>query len=157
MILDEIDYKIMHCLKKNAREKASAISEEISLSVSAVIERIRKLETAGIITGYTAIFDQKQLGNDMTALMEVSLEHPRYYDDFCALIASIDSIVTCYYMTGDYDFMLRIVTDSSDSLEMIHRRIKSMEGVSATETHFVLRGVKNEYSVIPDNDKRNDR
>lgn len=157
MILDEIDYKIMRCLKKNAREKASAISEEISLSVSAVIERIRKLETAGIITGYTAIFDQKQLGNDMTALMEVSLEHPRYYDDFCALIASIDSIVTCYYMTGDYDFMLRIVTDSSDSLEMIHRRIKSMEGVSATETHFVLRGVKNEYSVIPDNDKRNDR
>ena len=157
MILDEIDYKIMHCLKKNAREKASAISEEISLSVSAVIERIRKLETAGIITGYTAIFDQKQLGNDMTALMEVSLEHPRYYDDFCALIASIDSIVTCYYMTGDYDFMLRIVTDSSDSLEMIHRRIKSMEGVSATETHFVLRGGKNEYSVIPDNDKRNNR
>lgn len=157
MILDEIDYKIMRCLKKNAREKASAISEEISLSVSAVIERIRKLETAGIITGYTAIFDQKLLGNDMTALMEVSLEHPRYYDDFCALIASIDSIVTCYYMTGDYDFMLRIVTDSSDSLEMIHRRIKSMEGVSATETHFVLRGVKNEYSVIPDNDKRNDR
>ena len=155
MILDEIDYKIMRCLKKNAREKASAISEEISLSVSAVIERIRQLETAGIITGYTAIFDQKQLGNDMTALMEVSLEHPRYYDDFCNLISSIDSIVTCYYMTGDYDFMLRIVTDSSDSLELIHRRIKSMEGVSATETHFVLRGVKNEYSVIPDNDKRN--
>ena len=89
----------------------------------------------------------------MTALMEVSLEHPRFYDSFCELISKIDSIVTCYYMTGDYDFMLRIVTDSSDSLELIHRRIKSMEGVSATETHFVLKGVKNEYSVIPANDK----
>ena len=73
MVLDDIDYKIMRCLKRNAREKASAISEEISLSVSAVIERIRKLEAAGVITGYTAIFDQKQLGNDMTALREVSL------------------------------------------------------------------------------------
>lgn len=145
----------MRCLKKNARAKASAISEEISLSVSAVIERIKKLEASGIITGYTAIFDQKQLGNDMTALMEVSLEHPRYYDAFCELIMSIDNIVSCYYMTGDYDFMLRIITDSSDSLELIHRKIKSMEGVSATETHFVLKGVKNEYSVIPRNEKHN--
>ena len=58
MVLDEIDYKILRCLKKNAREKASAISVEISLSVSAVIERIRKLEASGIISGYTAIFDQ---------------------------------------------------------------------------------------------------
>lgn len=58
-------------------------------------------------------------------------------------------------MTGDYDFMLRIVTDSSDSLELIHRRIKSMEGVSATETHFVLKEVKNEYSVIVHNDNSN--
>lgn len=155
MVLDEIDYKILRCLKKNAREKASAISEEISLSVSAVIERIKKLEASGIITGYTAIFDQKLLGNDMTALMEVSLEHPRYYDAFCEMVASIDSIVSCYYMTGDYDFMLRIVTDSSDSLELIHRRIKSMEGVSATETHFVLKEVKNEYSVIVHNDNSN--
>ena len=149
MVLDEIDYKIMRCLKENARAKASAISEEISLSVSAVIERIKKLESGGVITGYTAIFDQRELGNNMTALMEVSLEHPRYYDNFCDLISKIDNIVTCYYMTGDYDFMLRIVTDTSDSLELIHRRIKSMEGVSATETHFVLKGVKNEYSVIP--------
>ena len=89
----------------------------------------------------------------MSALLEVGLERPRYYDAFCELVASIDSIVACYYMTGDYDFMLRIVTDSSDSLELIHRRIKSMEGVSATETLFVLKGVKNEYSVIPDNVK----
>lgn len=156
MVLDEIDYKIMRCLKENARAKASAISEEISLSVSAVIERIKKLESGGVITGYTAIFDQRELGNNMTALMEVSLEHPRYYDNFCDLISKIDNIVTCYYMTGDYDFMLRIVTDTSDSLELIHRRIKSMEGVSATETHFVLKGVKNEYSVIPDKDSNND-
>ena len=68
---------------------------------------------------------------------------------------SIDNIVSCYYMTGDYDFMLRIITDSSDKLELIHRKIKSMEGVSATETHFVLKCVKNEYSVIPQNDKNN--
>ena len=55
MILDDIDYKIMRCLKRNAREKASAISEEISLSVSAVIERIRKLETSGVIRGCSAV------------------------------------------------------------------------------------------------------
>ena len=68
--MDAIDYKILHCLKENARQKASAIGEEINLSVSAVLERIRKMEKCGLIEGYTVVLDQKQLGNDMTALME---------------------------------------------------------------------------------------
>ena len=148
MNLDDTDRRILGCLQKNARIKASAISEEISMSVSAVLERIRKMEAAGIIEGYTTLVNQKAIGNDVAALMEVSLEHPRFYDSFCRTIGEFSSIVSCYYMTGDYDFMLRIVTDSSESLERIHRQIKSMEGVSATETHFVLKEVKDGLSPV---------
>lgn len=148
--MDAVDYQILKCLKENARQKASAISEKINLSVSSVIDRIRKLEQAGVIQGYTVVLDQKHLGNDMIALMEVRLEHPKYYDAFTAMIRSNNSIVSCYYLTGDFDFTLKILTDSSDGLEMIHRQIKSMEGVSATKTHFVLKSVKNDLSAIPD-------
>lgn len=148
--LDAVDYKILRCLKDNARQKASAISDAIGLSVSAVIERIRKMEASGVIRGYTVLVDQKQLGNGMTALMEVSLEHPRYYDSFASMICKNKNIVSCYYLTGDFDFILKIITDSSDSLELIHRQIKSTEGVSATKTHFVLKNVKADLSVIPD-------
>ncbi len=147
--MDTIDYKILHCLKENARQKASAIGESINLSVSAVLERIRKMEKNGLIEGYTVLLNQRTLGNDMTALMEVSLEHPRYYDSFTEMVQSNESIISCDYLTGDFDFLLKILTDTSDSLEQIHRQIKSLEGVSATKTHFVLKNVKHERTVIP--------
>lgn len=95
------------------------------------------------------MLDQKKLGNDVIALMEVSLEHPRYYDRFTELVAQNPNIVSCYYMTGDYDFMLKIITDSSDSLELIHRMLKSLDGVSGTKTHVVLKSVKTGITVVP--------
>lgn len=148
--MDQIDHKILTCLKDNARQKASAISDEINLSVSSVIDRIHKMETSGIIQGYTVVLDQKRLGNDVTAVMEVSLEHPNYYDDFVKMVQENKNIVSCYYLTGDYDFILKILTHSSDSLEQIYRQIKSIQGVSATHTHFVLKTVKSDIAAIPD-------
>ena len=150
--MDKMDYKILKCLKLNARKKASAISNEIHLSVSAVIERIRKMEKNNIIKDYTIIVDQKKLGNDVTALMEVSLEHPKFYDAFTEAINKNNNIVSCYYLTGDFDFMIKILCKSSDHLEKIHRQIKSLEGVSSTKTHFVLKSVKNEFTAIPEID-----
>ena len=75
--MDSLDRQILSILKQNARKKASDISKEIHLSVSTVIERIRKLEAAGIIESYTVIINEQKTGNDLTALMEVSLDHPR--------------------------------------------------------------------------------
>ena len=147
--MDSIDYKILKCLKENARENASAISQQVNLSVSAVIERIKKLESAGIIEKYTVVLNQKLLGNTMLALMEVSLEHPKFYDSFTEKVKKHENIASCYYITGDFDFMLKIVTDSSEGLEKVHRDIKCIEGVSLTKTHFVLSGLKNDFSPLP--------
>lgn len=149
--MDAIDYKILRSLKENARQKASTISEHIGLSVSSVIDRIRKMEKKEIIEKYTVVLNQKKMSNDLTALMEVSLEHPKYFEAFTAMIQDNVNIVSCYYLTGEFDFLLKIITDSSDSLELIHRQIKSLDGVSSTHTHFVLKNIKNDYSYIPDN------
>ena len=138
--MDKLDYRILNILKENGRETASDISKAIHLSVSAVLDRIKKMEEAGIIKGYTVRVDAKALGNDVTALMEISLEHP--------------NILDCYYLTGDYDFVLKISCSSSDELESIHRTIKSIPGVSATRTHFVLKEIKNVYSAIPEEEKK---
>jgi len=148
--MDQIDMKILRSLKENARLTASAISEEINLSVSAVIERIKKLESNGIIKGYTIDIDQTKLGNNMVALMEVCLKHPDYYDEFVQLVRKDCNIASCYYQTGEFDFVLHIVTDSTDGLERVYRKIKGFEGVSRTETHFVLKTVKEESSVLPE-------
>lgn len=147
--MDKTDREILKCLINNARIKISDISKRINLSVSAVIERIRKMESSNIIEKYTVILNQKSLGNDLIALMEVSLEHPKYYDSFTKAVIENPNIQSCYYLTGEFDFMLKIITDSSESLEKIHRGIKSLEGVSATKTHFVLKPVKTDVSALP--------
>lgn len=140
--MDKTDIAIIDCLKRNARERASNIGRQVNLSVSAVIERMRRLEKAGVIVRYTALIDERKLGNDVMAMMEVSLEHPRHYEPFTEMIRNNEHITACYYLTGEYDFMLKIITDSSDNLELIHRGIKSFEGVSSTKTHIVLKNVK---------------
>lgn len=147
--LDSTDIRILARLKQNARAKASQISAEVGLSISAVTERIRKLEESGIILAYTVVVDQKKIGNDVAALMEVSLEHPKYYDDFAEMIENTKCIVSCYYISGDFDFMLKIMAPN-DKLEEIHRAIKSFPGVSGTRTHVVLKTLKTGSTLLPD-------
>lgn len=143
--MDKIDNQILRCLKDNSRMKASDISKEIHLSVSSTCERIKRLETEGIIKKYTIIKDESKLGNGLMALMEINLEHPKYYDSFTDMIRNNDNIVSCYYVTGDFDFMVRIICKSSDELELIHRQIKSVNGVLKTKTNVILKNVKESY------------
>ncbi len=140
--MDQIDYAILDILKHNARETASNISKEVHLSVSSVMNRIRQMEENGIIKGYSVQLDNKKLGFDVTAFMEVSLEHPKYYDGFCEAILNHPNIADCFYFTGNFDFLLHITCASSDELEAVHREIKCIAGVAGTHTHFVLKTVK---------------
>jgi len=140
--MDSMDRSILKCLSENSRQSATEISHKVHLSIAAVIERIRKLERTGIIQQYTIVADQHKIGNEVTALMEVSLEHPRYYDEFAQAMSENINIVACDYLTGDYDFMLKIQTQSSETLEQLHRVIKSIKGVSGTKTYFVLKEIK---------------
>ena len=141
--MDKLDNQILHELQKNARQTASDISKTIHLSVSTVIERIRKMEKSGIIQSYTVITNDQRLGNDITVLMEVSMEHPRFNDSFIERINEHPNIIACYYLTGEFDFMLKICCRSSEHLEQIHNQIKDCAGVRLTKTHYVLRTVKN--------------
>ena len=136
--MDAIDYKILKILQKNARETASNISKEIHLSVSAVIERIRKMEETGVIKEYTIIVDEKNTGNETTPLMEVSLEHPKSLDSFADAIQKLEYIVSCYYQTGDFDLIIRISCHASDELEDIDRHVMRVPGGDARRSHVVL-------------------
>lgn len=151
--MDKLDLKVLSLLQENARATASYISESVSLSVSSVIERIRKLESTGVIEQYTVKVNQEKIGTGLEALMEISLEHPMYYQAFTDFIKENRNVVACHYLTGEFDFLIRIYANDSDDLEQIHRSIKGFKGVSATNTHVVLKTVKNEYSYIPATDE----
>ena len=147
--MDNIDLSILKCLKDNSRQTASTISQTINLSVSAVIERIRKMEAKGVIQQYTVVLDEKQLGNDLTVFISVRLEHPNYGKEFAEAAYAHNNVAECYYIAGDVDYLLKIVTDSSKSLEIIHQDIKEMPGVAWTKTLYVLSTIKNDVSVLP--------
>ena len=148
--MDEIDVKILKSLKANARENASVISDHVGMSVSAVIERIRKLENSGLICRHTTIIDNKKAGKDVTAFMFVTLEHPKYIDRFTAFVRENREILECHYITGDSDFILKIVTDTTQTLERLLNDVKSVNGVMGTRTIVNLSTVKEEYSVDPE-------
>lgn len=121
---------------------ASEISDNIKLSVSAVIERMKKLEANGVIRRYTVILDDGALGKDVSALMSVSLENPGFNAEFETIVKADPHITECHYMAGDFDYMLKIVTFNTKSLERVLNDIKCVPGVAKTKTMIVLSTVK---------------
>ena len=151
--MDMLDYQILSCLKENSRENATNIGAKINLSTSAVIERIKKLESSGLIEKYTTVINQNVLGRDLTAFMYVSLEHPKYYDNFVKMINENSSVAECYYIAGDFDFILKIITKTGKNLEEILKYVKYINGVSMTRTSVVLSTNKCEVCLLPEIDK----
>ncbi len=147
--MDSTDIKILNCLKENSRENASVIGQKVNMSVSAVIERIKKLENSGIIKKYTIILDPKRINKDVMAYISVSIEHPKYNESFINFVKSNKNIIEGNYITGDFDFILKACAESTQMLEKILNEIKSVQGVSLTRTLIILSSIKNDYSASP--------
>ncbi len=140
--MDAIDDKILAHLKENARINASEIGENINMSVSAVIERIKKLEASGVIKKYTVVLDNKKINRNISAYISVRLEQPKFHSEFTQSIHELAEVSECHYIAGDYDFLLKISTASTDTLTILLNQVKSMKGVSLTRTLVVLSTIK---------------
>ena len=149
-IMDGIDLEILKCLCENSRINASVIGERVAMSVSAVIERIKKLDNSGVIRKYTLLLDPRLVGYDVLAYISVSLEHPKFNESFEHAVAGNRHIIECHYITGDFDFLLKVMTESMDGLTGILNGIKSIRGVSLTRTLIVLSTSKSEYCPLPE-------
>ena len=148
--MDILDLKILNCLKSNSRMNATTIGKRVNLSTSSVIERIHKMEAQNIIEKYTVLVDYKYIGKDITAFMAVNLEHPRDNDVFRERMLELGDVAECHYLAGDFDYLLKVITASSQTLEQTLNAIKSIPGVFRTRTLVVLSTIKNETTVLPD-------
>ena len=147
--MDNIDIKIIQCLTKDARMNASQISSTVNLSVSAVIERTKKLENSGLIRGYTALIDERMAGYDVQAMISVRLEHPKYNQSFAKQMQEHSCVMECFYITGDFDYIARVSAGSTEELTGVLNDIKEIPGVSLTRTYVVLDNIKQGASVLP--------
>ena len=147
--MDHIDVGIIRCLTQDARMNASQISQQVNLSLSAVLERIKKLEASGLIRGYTAVIDERMAGYDIHALISVRLEHPKFNKSFCDQMRSHSAVMECFYITGDFDYMARVCVSSTEELTHVLNHIKEIPGVSLTRTYVVLESIKQGTAVFP--------
>jgi Lrp/AsnC family transcriptional regulator, leucine-responsive regulatory protein len=147
--MDNTDVKILKLMQLNARMTVSEISSQINLSVPAVSDRVKKLESSGIIEKYVTIINPSRFRKELTAIMFITLERPKFTEKFVEFVQGENEILECHYLAGDFDYALKIITENTATLEKLLNRIKSAQGVIKTRTIVVLSTVKNNHSIVP--------
>lgn len=117
MVLDPIDKKILMHLQENARITNAQLSKEIGLSPAPTLERVKKLEQAGLVNGYHADLNRKQLELGVCIFLQASLvaTDKRKFETFKKKINQIDEVVECHHVTGSSDFLIKIYTKDIDT------------------------------------------
>ncbi len=136
--LDGIDLKILETLQQDCKIPLARVGELVGLSAPSVIDRIKKLESAGVITGYHAALDSQELGIDVTAF--IGVEHGQLADmtDFEDRVSALEGVLECHHVTGQHTFLLKAKTRNTSSLENLISQIRNIPGVARTETMVVL-------------------
>ncbi len=149
--MDEIDRKIIAALQSDGKITVNELAETIGLSASPCARRVRLLEQAGIIKGYAAIIDQKKVGLPISAFASIKMERQREdaLERFSKAVARWPEVVDCYLMTGQRDYLLRIVVKDLEAYEQfLADKLTRLDGVASIETSFALKQVKRS-EVLP--------
>ncbi len=138
MKLDPTDMEILALLQDHCKTPLAKIGDQVGLSAPAVIERIKKLEEGGVITGYRASLDARKLGRGISAFIGVIVDQPVTIRDIERQIDECRDILECHHVTGTYTLLLKVKTESTETLEELIAQLRTLQGVSRTETLVVL-------------------
>ncbi len=148
--MDATDERIVTLLQQDARATQAELAKTIGLSQPATYERIRKLEESGVIIGYSARVDATKLGKDVTAFVGVSIEHPKYFEAFAKRVLAHPDVLECHRVAGADSYLLKVKTANTGSLDrLLVEQLRTITGVTRTNTTIVLASVKEETTVIP--------
>lgn len=142
--LNEIDVKILARLQTEGRITNQQLSEDVGLSPSPCLRRVRLLEDNGVISGYVALVKPEAVGLGVTAFVRIRLDQQ---DDshlalFETAVAEFPEVMECYLMTGEADYQLRVLVGSlSDFEDFLRQKLTRIEGVSQLTTSFALRPI----------------
>ena len=151
MKLDKIDLKILEQLQKNSKITNLDLSKKIGLSPAPTLERVKKLEQTGVITSYHAKVDPEALGLKVNTYVQVNLawQKENALDNFIKKIQDIDEITECYIITGDADFVMKVVCkDISTYEQLLFKRLSQIEEIERIKTLMTLSKVK-KSKILP--------
>lgn len=148
---DDIDVAILQALQANGRITHVELGRQVNLSSPAVHARVKRLEQAGFIQQYVALLNRQTLGYDLLCFVQVGLHshHVKQMSAFEAYLLTIPEVLECYHLTGEYDFLLKVVLkDRADLERFIVERLSSSEGIARINTSMVISETK-ATTVLP--------
>ena len=146
--MDPIDDQILDLLQRDARTTQQELARKVGLSQPSVADRIRKLEEAGVITGYVARVNPRKLGKDITAFIGVGIEHPKFFESFAKKVLGNPEVLECHRVVGQDSYLLKVRTANTESLDrLLVGELRTIAGVTRTHTTIVLASVKEELHI----------
>lgn len=149
--LDKTDLKILHILQENSKITNLDLSKKIGLSPAPTLERVKKLENTEIIQSYHAKVNQQAIGLNVKTFVQVSLawQKDNALNNFMAKVQEIDEIVECYIITGEADFLMKIVCKDIPTYEqLLFKTLSQIEEIERLKTLMTLSTIK-DSSVLP--------
>jgi Lrp/AsnC family transcriptional regulator, leucine-responsive regulatory protein len=146
MKIDATDKKILEILQDNGRITNAKLAATIGISPPAMLERVRRLETAGVISRYTSILDREKIGLEVMAIVSISLalHQLESIDRFQEHLLALDEVLECHQVTGEDDFILKVVLDDIKSYsEFTMKKLATIPGIQSFKSSFVLSTIKN--------------
>lgn len=149
--LDEKDLAILRLLQEDAKITVREISAKIHLSPTPVHERIKRMEEEGVITKYVALVDHSKIGKGLMVICYVSLkEHNKKAGiNFIKAIRAMKEVTECYSISGEFDFMLKVVESDMDAYYDFHvNKLSQMENVGHVQSIFIMGIIKQTHQLI---------
>jgi Lrp/AsnC family transcriptional regulator, leucine-responsive regulatory protein len=149
--LDEKDMAILKLLQHNAKATVKEIAQKVHLSTTPVYERIKQMEDAGIIKQYATLIDNNKINKSLMVICYVSLKlHNKIAGTkFIKHINELDEVVECYNISGEFDFMLKVLTENMDAFYNFHvNKLSKDENIGHVQSVFVMGVVKQTHVVV---------
>ncbi|MBU1823120.1 MAG: Lrp/AsnC family transcriptional regulator [Bacteroidetes bacterium] len=148
--LDDTDRAILHYLQEDATLKTRELASRLNLSYTPVYERVRRLEKEGVIKKYVALIDREKVGKKLMVFCNIALkEHSLAMGEkFVEAIRAIPEVLECFNISGDYDFLLKIVVnDMPEYQQFLMQKLGSLENIGSTHSLFVMGEIKNNSEI----------
>jgi Lrp/AsnC family leucine-responsive transcriptional regulator len=152
--LDSVDRRILRELQTDGRVSYTDLAPKVGLTTSPCLERVRRLERAGVIKGYTAVIEPRALGTGLLVFVELSLTYtsPEIFADFKRAIARLPEILECHLVSGDFDYLIKArIPDMNAYRALLGELLRHLPGVRNSKTLVVMEEVKETTRIpIPD-------
>ncbi|WP_142785791.1 Lrp/AsnC family transcriptional regulator [Changchengzhania lutea] len=150
MIFDATDKKLLEYLQQDSKQTNKELSNKLNLSVTAVYERIKKLEKEGFISKYVALVDKEKINRAFVVFCHIKLvQHSQaYVVKFEREVANLTEVLECYHISGDYDYLLKVlVKDMVAFREFMVNKLTTINHIGSTQSMFVINEVKHSTEI----------